>query len=169
MRKAADANLLRPVRRAKFSSMAARLSSVGLAAAMAVFALSSCDRISGLRTDAEFKTVNADCVGEALQKTPGIGAVAHSMNRSESFQITPYRGKVVTLSHLWLYGPGQAASVQLLYDGKSWKYFNGMVKMGSPWSSDKLDAYAPLMKRVNAIVEQGCGLAISERGRVERN
>ena len=91
------------------------------------------------------------------------------MNRSESFQITPYRGKVVTLSHQWLYGPGQTASVQLSYDGQSWRYFNGMVKMGPPWSSDELDAYAPLMKRVNVTVERECGLPIAEQGRVERN
>jgi len=131
--------------------------------------LASCDRISGLRTDAEFKVVNPACVDAAIQITPGVGSVAHSMNRNENFQIAPYRGKVVTLSHLWLYGLKQTASVQLSYDGQSWKYFNGMLKMGPPWSSDQLDAYAPLMKRVNVSVERRCGLLIAERGRIERN
>ena len=138
-------------------------------AAFPLFALASCDRISGLRTDAEFKIANADCLDAAIQMTPGVGAVAHSMTRSDSFQIMPYRGRVVTLSHQWLYGPKQTASVQLSYDGRVWRYFNGMVKMGPPWSSDQLDDYAPLMKRLNVIVEQRCDLPIAEQGHIDRN
>lgn len=137
--------------------------------AFPLFALASCDRISGLSTDAEFKTANTDCVDAAIQMTPGVGTIAHNITRSEGFQITPYRGKVVTVSHQWLYGPKQTASVQLSYDGRVWRYFNGMVKMGPPWSSDQLDAYAPLMKRLNGSVERRCGLLIAEQGHIERN
>jgi len=145
--------------------MVIRAAAFTVTAAIALL-LVSCDRMSGVRTDAEFATIDANCVDSAIQKTPGIGTVSHSMTRTENFQILPYRGKVVTLSHQWRYGADGTESLQLFYDGRGWKYFNGLIRMGPRWSSEKLAAYKPLMERVNAEVERRCGVPIAEVGHV---
>lgn len=83
--------------------------------------------------------------------------------------MTPYRGKVTTVSDLWQYGPDSTASVQILDDGKKRTYFNGMIKMGEPWPVASLDRFLPLMSRVNYALELQCGLQIIGKMRVRRD
>jgi hypothetical protein len=129
-----------------------------------------CDRISGLRTEAELQALpNIECISRSIRQARGVGEVSYRDDRHESFQITPYRGKVITVSHQWSYGSGEQATVQVLDDGLQRSYFNGMQKMGEPYSPGELDRFSPLMARVNAALERDCGLPIAAKGRISRN
>jgi len=130
----------------------------------------ACDRISGVRTAARLsQPADAQCVDRALRSVRGVGAVYHRTDRNESFQVTPYRGKIVSVIDQWQYGPDQRAYVSVSDDGKERSFFNGLEKMGSPWPASQLDAFVPLMKAVNAAVERDCGLPLAAVGRLSRN
>jgi TonB family protein len=129
-----------------------------------------CDRISGLRTDAELEApADIECINRSIRRIPGVDEVSYQDERHESFGITPYRGKIITVSHHWSYGLGEQATVQVLDDGLRRSYFNGMQKMGEPYPPGDLDRFLPLMARVNAALEKDCGLPIRAKGRISRN
>jgi len=129
-----------------------------------------CDRISGLRTDAELQApANIECINRSIRRIPGVDKVSYRDDRSESFQIMPSRGKIMTVSYQWSYGPAEHAAVQILDDGLQRTYFNGMQKMGEPYPPGELDRFLPLMVRVNTALERDCDLPIAAKGRISRN
>jgi hypothetical protein len=122
---------------------------------------SACDPISGVQTNAELATaVDLQCVDKTVRTLPGVGVVVRSTDRSESFQVMPYRGKVTTISEAWHYGGDLGGTVQIVREGKVTTYFNGKLKMGPPFPKAELDAFVPLMKRVNRALERECGLPL---------
>jgi len=132
--------------------------------------VAGCDRISGVSTEADLMSeVNYRCVDRAIRSVSGVGEVTRHEDEDKSFQIMPYRGEVIYNRHLWQYGPDQTAALQVTDDGQKRSYTNGMMKMGEPWPASRLDAFIPLMKRVNAAVEYDCGLPVSVNGKITRN
>jgi len=132
--------------------------------------LAGCDRISGVSTDAALTTmVDYECVDQAIRSVNGVAEVVRHEDQDKSFQISPYRGEVISKRYLWLYGPDQTAALQLTDDGQKRSYTNGMKKLGEPWPASRLEAFIPLMNRVNAAVEHDCGLPISINGKLTRN
>ncbi len=109
------------------------------------------------------------CVDRAIRGTDGIGEVTRQTDHNESYYLLPYRGKVVSTIDVWAYGSNGQAAVQIVDDGEVRSYFNGMQKMGEPWPAAELDAFAPLMAKVNAAVEDNCSLPLREVGRISRD
>ena len=141
---------------------------VGLAIASLGLAVAACDPIRGVQTNADLtKPVDLDCIDRTIRTVPRVGLVSHWNKSDESFQIVPYRGKVITISDQWRYGPD--ATVQITHDGQNWTYFNGLLKMGEPLPAAKLDAFVPMMNQVNAALESGCGLPLASEAKITRN
>ena len=133
----------------------------------AAAAISACDPIYGLRTDAELaQPPDTVCIDQAVREVQGAGEVVHTTKQAANYQLLPYRGTVTTVTDIWQYGPGQKAIIQVQGDGERWQYRNGLERMGSPLTTRELDAFAPLMARMNAALESHCGLTV---GRVSRN
>lgn len=138
--------------------------------AIVVLGTSACDRISGVRTEAKLtKAADVRCIDRTLRGVEGVGEVVHHTDRNESYGILPHRGKIVSIINQWAYGANQHAAVQVADDGVERSYFNGMQKMGEPWSAAQLNAFVPLMRRVNDAIEKECGLPLGVTGRTTRN
>ncbi|QYE37014.1 hypothetical protein KZX46_21105 (plasmid) [Polymorphobacter sp. PAMC 29334] len=70
--------------------------------------LTACDPISGVKTEADLVgPVDLGCIDRVIRSIPDVGPVKRHTDRDESFQITPYRGKVVTVN-------GQATAKRLI-------------------------------------------------------
>lgn len=133
-------------------------------------ATAGCDGVWGLRTDAELQApAKIDCIDQSIRRIPDIGKVSYRLDEFESSQILPYRGKVITVSHHWSYGPAERGSVQILDDGSKRTYSNGMERMGEPYPPAELDRFSPMMVKVNLALERQCDLPIATKGRVSRN
>lgn len=132
--------------------------------------VAACDPISGVRTRANLtEKANLPCVDHTIRKIDGVGQVVHRVDRNESYQILPHRGKIISVINQWRYGPNQNAALQIADDGKERSYYNGMEKMGEPWPAAQLDAFMPLMKKVNEAIEENCGLPLRATSQVTRN
>lgn len=131
--------------------------------------LTACDPISGVSTDAKLtRPVDLVCIDGALRTVAGAGTVEHRTDVSKSFQILPYRGQVVTVSDAWDYGGDRGGILHLTNDGQAITYSNGRMKMGNPLPKADLDAFVPLMDRVNIAIESKCGLPIRSKAKVSR-
>ena len=140
------------------------------AVGLVLLTFAACDPIHGLRTDVDLSgPADAACVDRSLRQVAGAGDVLHSTDRSSSFQAVPYRGTIVTTSDVWQYGANHLAVVQLLDDGERRSAFNGLQKLGGPFPASELDAFAPLMARVDAALERDCRLPMASVGRTTRN
>ena len=138
--------------------------------AIVLLGTSACDRISGVRTDAKLtEKADVQCIDRTLRGVEGVGEVIHHTDRNESYGILPHRGKIVSIIDQWTYGANQNAAVEVADDGVDRYYFNGMQKMGEPWPAAQLDAFVPLMRRVNDAIEKRCGIPLSRTGRTSRN
>jgi hypothetical protein len=141
-----------------------------LAAGLVAASVGGCDPIRGVQTNIDLKTpLDLGCVDQTIRKTSGVGEVSHQVDQTEGTQILPYRGKVITVMEAWQYGGDKGGTVQISNDGKKIVFFNGRLKIGNPFPKADLDAYVPLMNRVNAALERECGLPLHEAGKITRN
>ena len=138
-----------------------------IALGVSALLLAACDLLYGLGTRADLPhPVDIGCVDRTMNAIPGIGPVEHVSDESESFQILPYRGRVKVFSDSWFYGGKSGGILQIINNGEHINYSNGRIRMRVPFPEAELDAFAPLMNRVNAAVEQSCGIPLRSVGEV---
>lgn len=127
--------------------------------------LTGCETFYGLKTYAVLAEPPVlECVDSALRGVDGVHDVRHGSGGSRGYQIFPRVGPSVTVSEVWSYdtGPGGVAILQILNDDGHVTYTNGRTRIGSPIPEAELRAYAPVMARVNAAVQQACGLDLGD-------
>jgi hypothetical protein len=95
------------------------------------------------------------CVEAALRAAEGVGAV------SDMATVTSGPEKVI---YEWSYGGDHYAHLAIERKGSRLRYLNGNMVMGDDHARGR--AFEPLMRRVNAIVEQRCGLPIAKAGKI---
>lgn len=153
--------------RKTMAAVSAMFSIVGLAA------LTGCDTIYGLSTHAQLAQppVTA-CVDTALRSVEGVSDVRYSTSETRSRTI--FGGVILTVSDVWTYGTpsGDWAVLQIITEtgarGESAAYINGIGVMNARVPEAELDAYRPVMDRVNAAMSRSCGLHVEEAGRITR-
>jgi hypothetical protein len=128
---------------------------------LALLLLAGCDRgfvgsACGAATTAALTTQpDLPCVEAALRAVEGAGAM------SDMATVTPAPDRVV---YAWSYGGVHHAHLAIERSGSKLRYVNGNMVMGDDHARGR--AFEPLMRRVNARVEQRCGLPIAKAGRI---
>lgn len=126
---------------------------------MLALALTACDTVYGVATEANLAyPVDIGCIDRTMRSIPDIGVVKHISSRNPNIS-----------QEIWEYGIGQSGSVRIIYNEAYIDYSNGRLRMAEPFSKSDLDSFIPLMDRVNAALEQSCGLPLRSAGRLRRN
>ena len=132
--------------------------------------VSACDPIYGIATTATLKSpVNVECIDSAIRETAGVGVVHRGYDEDTSYEIAPTPGNVTTRNSYWTYGDDGSAILQITQNNRSVEYSNGRQRMGVKIPPSAIEAYIPLMRRVNAKVESRCGLRLGNSVTVDRS
>jgi len=124
--------------------------------------LSGCDTLYGVYSDAELQgNFDPTCVDRSLRSVSGVKAVRFLPLSS------PDKTIFAAILNMWHYeAGGSVAILQVSRVKKRLYYTNGLDCLNCRIPTAKMNAYEPVMKKVNATVAATCGLLL--RGIKER-
>lgn len=141
---------------------------IGLAAVS--LTLASCESFYGLSTWTELPAQpDVACVDTALRGVEGLTRVDHQQGEHSTREVFPHPGMTRIVSDVWVYEAGPTGGLlQILNSGGYVTYQNGRTQMNARFPPGDLEAYAPVMARVNEAMQRSCGIDLSDAGGIGR-
>ena len=124
--------------------------------------LSGCDPFYGVESRTTLSgPVDVSCINSALTSVPEALTPRYERHVQQAWELAPPWHKVITVLHFWYYGENGSARLEVDHSPYGWEFSNTRENMGRPVSREEMDRFIPLMEKVNAVIQDQCGLPVA--------